>query len=117
VKRYVNKRHLEPTRIVGEPEPGFFKVQLQSRGPYYAAKVQYAPSQDPITGEELDRSWFWSVWIDGDLVADPAPCPVVAGVFRVWEHGTTISEREYAEMIARSVYERHMKFKPWKEEV
>lgn len=116
-KTYRNKRHMEPSRIVGEPEAGFFKVQLQSRGPYFAAKIHYAPSQDPLTGEELDRSWFWSVWIDGDLVAPAAPCPVAAGVFRVWEHGTTISEAEYERMIARSKADRSVSFKPMKEEV
>jgi hypothetical protein len=107
-----NPRHLEPSRIVGEPEEGFFKVQLMPRGPYYAARIAYRPSQDPLTGEELDRSWYWRVEIDGDLVGEASPDPVAAGVFTVWEHGLSITEQEYHKMLEQSKKDRNISFKP-----
>ena len=111
----INKRHLEPARVVGEPEPGFFRVQLVSRGPYYGARIEYAPSTDPETGEPMDRTWWWTATIDGELVADPAPCPVAAGVFKVWEWGSSIGEEEYNGLIERSKRERSVRFKPFEE--
>lgn len=105
-KRYVNRRHLEPARIVGEPEPGWFRVQLAKKGRWYGAKVTHAPTEDPLTGEALDRPWYWRTEIDGDVIGEPSPDPVLAGVFQVWEHGTTITEEEYHRLIAESKAER-----------
>ena len=87
-------------RALAKPEPGFYRVRLIRGGPWVAARISYGPPPDPETGEPLDRSWFWTVEIDGQLYADPSPSWRRAGVDRVWLFGEKITEAEYDYLLA-----------------
>lgn len=78
-----------------DPKPGFYSVKLVKGGPAVGARIEHAPSTDPETGEVLDRSWFWSAWIDGKLAGSPSPDPMAAGCYRISVFGTPITEAEY----------------------
>ncbi len=88
------------TRPLADPRPGFFKMRLVRGGPFVGAEIRHGPAHDPETGEELDRSWMWEALINGKHVRQPAGDPLNAGVFRVWESGTEITEAEYRYLIA-----------------
>ena len=98
------------TRLLNEPEPGFFKMRLIRGGPWVPAKIVYGPPTDPETGEALDRPHLWETWINGTLIAVPSPDPWKARVDRVW-HGahpldyenltSEAAEKEYDYMLRR----------------
>lgn len=83
-----------PARRADRPDPGFYKVRLVKGGPHVAARITWAPATDPVTGEMLDRSWFWTVTINEEPVANPSTCPWLAGAERVFL-GERIDEAEY----------------------
>jgi hypothetical protein len=55
------------------PVAGFYKSRMVRGGPWVPIRIWLAPSTDPVTGEELDRSPTWHAErlgreIDVDLV-------------------------------------------------
>lgn len=94
----VNPRHAQATRNISRPEPGWFLLRLVKGGPLVGACITYEPSRDPVTDEPCDRSWWWSAWINGELVGEPGVRPNDQ-VFRIWESGDRIDEAEYSYMI------------------
>jgi hypothetical protein len=54
----------------------------------------------------MDRSWLWSVWINGALAYDPSPDPIAAGCERVLPYGFPIDQAEYDYLIAAGDYAR-----------
>jgi hypothetical protein len=93
-------------RDISRPRPGLYKMRLVKGGPWCPARIQFAPSRDPLTNEPMDRSPLWSAEIAGALIADPAPCPVAAGVMRIWESGRHIDLAEYRYLQAQAEYDR-----------
>lgn len=94
------------TRRMNEPEPGHYLVRLTKGGPLVAARIVYQPATDPVTGQLLDRSWYWWAWIDGRLIAEPSPSWVASGVDRIWHSGERCTPHEY---------NRRLKLKDWAE--
>lgn len=51
----------------GDLKPGYYKTRLVKGGPYVAAQLCYGPPLDPETGDPLDRSWRYTVRLNGEL--------------------------------------------------
>lgn len=79
---------------VTEPVAGFYRGKLVSGGVRGGIHLWYGPPHDPVTGEELDRSWRWQAHFDGEPVAFD----------RVWPQcaGDPITETEYRRYVART---------------
>ncbi len=50
---------------VSEPTAGYFRLRLVAGGPKVGVRLFYGPPLDPVTGEELDRSWRWQAECNG----------------------------------------------------
>lgn len=83
---------------VSRPTAGFYKMRLRSGGVFGAVKVWNGPPLDPVTGEELDRSWRWQALFDGAEI----------DIDRVWPNcgKTPVSEAEYTRLLTRAVWAR-----------
>ena len=92
-------RRDQPSRRVDAPVPGFFRLKLVKRGVFVGAQIIYAPTADPVTGEPLDRSWYWHGVLNG--VPDPNPMPIpTPRTWQIWLHGDPIPEAEYRFLVA-----------------
>lgn len=87
------------------PSPGLFKLQLVRGGPYVAARINHAPTRDPLTNEQLDRSWYFEAEIDGASVDEISPSPS-ATVWQIWEFGVRINDAEHRYLIELASYAR-----------
>jgi len=78
---------------VAAPESGYFRYRLRSDGVRGGVKIWFGPPHDPVTGEELDRSWRWQAAFNGQPVEFD----------RVWPActGNPISEAEYRRYCSR----------------
>ena len=86
--------------------PAYFAVRLCKGGPRIALKIYYGPPSDPLTGEPLDRSPRWQVWLSGELQENhadfivhfqPDGSPVVVGEeISAEEHEYLLQLRSYA---------------------
>lgn len=47
------------------PVAGHYRMRLRSGGVFVGVRVWHGPPHDPVTGEEMDRSWRWQAEIDG----------------------------------------------------
>lgn len=56
------------------PVAGFYRARLVSGGHPVGVRIWHGPPHDPITGEELDRSWRWQATMNGEPI----------DLFRVW---------------------------------
>lgn len=51
------------------PVAGFYRIRLGAGTVALAIKIWFGPPHDPVTGEEMDRSWRWQVQADdGELL-------------------------------------------------
>lgn len=83
-------------RVLDRPAPGCWMMRMAKGAALSAVRIDHGPATDPVTGERLDRSWMWSACVNGELLADPSPDPVAAGVFRIWHRrGEPCSEADY----------------------
>ena len=78
---------------VDQPVAGFFKMRMVSGGAFVGVRLWNGPPKDPVTGEELDRSWRWQAEANGSPV----------NLERVWPRCARdpISATEYAYLAAR----------------
>ncbi len=84
----------------------FYAVRLVKGGPRVPCKIWYGGPIDPLTGEEMDRSPRWQVWLSGELQDDisnvilhfePDGTPIVKGEeIDAVEHEYLLQLREYA---------------------
>lgn len=83
---------------VTTPVAGFYLCRLVKGGIRGAVRLYYGPPLDPVTGEELDRSWRWLAEFNGE----PLPFD------RVWPGcaGDPISEGDYRRYVARQRWAR-----------
>lgn len=80
---------------VGEPVAGFYKVKLSRDTVLRAVRLVYGPPLDPVTGEELDRSWRWMAYLDdGSLANFDTVWPKCAG--------DPITEQDWKISVART---------------
>lgn len=87
-----------PSREIGKPRPGFFKLQVVRNGPYVPCLIFHSSATDPETGERLDRSLYYAALINGAAVGDISPSPSDE-VWMIWTHGVQITEDEYEHML------------------
>lgn len=80
------------------PTAGLYKMRRARNSVFYAARVWYGPPHDPLTGEELDRSWRWQATLDGKE----------ADLERVWPYCIRypVKEPEYRFLLAIREWER-----------
>lgn len=75
------------------PVAGFYRFRLRAGSVRGVVKIWHGPPHDPVTGEELDRSWRWQARFNGEYI----------DVDRVWpacaKHPT--DEQHYRRVIAR----------------
>ena len=50
------------------PIAGYYRMKLRSGGVRGVVKLVYGPPLDPVTGEELDRSWRWQAFFNGEMI-------------------------------------------------
>lgn len=81
------------------PVAGFFRHRLRGGAVKVGIRIHYGPPLDPITGEELDRSWRWMSDVNGEPYGD---------FDRVWPGctGEPISEAEYRTYCERQRWAR-----------
>lgn len=84
---------------VSRPVAGLFRTKLSSRSVAVGVRIHYGPPLDPVTGEELDRSWRWQAEVNGEPYGD---------FDRVWPAcaGEPISEQRYREYCERQRWAR-----------
>jgi hypothetical protein len=84
---------------VERPTVGFYKLKLSRGTVLRAVHLWYGPPADPVTGEELDRSWRWQAMLDdGALIDFERVWPVCAG--------DPITEQEFKRCVARVEWAR-----------
>lgn len=93
----------QPVRMAGgidvtTPVAGLFRHRLTSGGVAVAVRIWFGPPKDPVTGEELDRSWRWQAEADGHYIDFDRVWPVCAG--------SPIDEKEYSRLLSQSDWAR-----------
>lgn len=73
---------------VSRPAEGCFRFKLRSGGVYGGVRIYFGPPVDPVTGEELDRSWRWQAEYNGEPIDFDRVWPACAG--------DPIDQQEYA---------------------
>lgn len=63
----------KPARATGgydvtQPTAGTYQMRLIAGGPKVGIRIFYGPPLDPVTGEELDRSWRWQAEANGQPI-------------------------------------------------
>lgn len=54
---------------VSTPAAGFYRMRLSQGTIAVAIRLWFGPPHDPVTGEEMDRSWRWQAQThDGELL-------------------------------------------------
>ena len=83
---------------VSKPAAGFFRFKMRSGGVYGGVRIWFGPPHDPVTGEELDRSWRGQAEFNGQ------PCDFD----RVWPAccAMPITEIDYNRYCARTDWAR-----------
>lgn len=75
------------------PVAGYYRFRLRSGGVRGVVRIWHGPPHDPVTGEEMDRSWRWQAQFNGEYI----------DVDRVWPTcaGDPTDEQHYRRAIAR----------------
>lgn len=83
---------------VSQPVAGFFHFKLGGGSVAGGVRIWFGPPHDPVTGEELDRSWRWQAHFNGEPV----------DFDRVWPSctGQPIAETDYNRLCARAEWAR-----------
>lgn len=81
------------------PVAGHFRGRLSGGSVRVGIRIWHGPPCDPVTGEELDRSWRWQAEVNGELFDD---------FDRVWPGctGDPITEADYLTFCARAQWAR-----------
>jgi hypothetical protein len=97
-EREVRAVHVEGAVDISQPVEGFYRMRLSRGSVAVGIKLWFGAPHDPITGEELDRSWRWQA------LADDEPIDLE----RVWPQcaAEPIAEAEYRRMVARKAWAR-----------
>lgn len=83
---------------VSKPVEGYYRHRLRSGGVRGGVRIFYGPPRDPVTGEEMDRSWRWQAEFDGSLVEFDDIWPACVG--------DPITEGDYQAFCARAAWAR-----------
>ena len=50
------------------PVAGFYRFRRRKAAIFAPLRIWYGPPHDPVTGEEMDRSWRWQAELAGELI-------------------------------------------------
>lgn len=78
-QREVRPVHVEGAVEIAEPVAGFFRMRLTQGSVRGGVRIWNGPPHDPVTGEELDRSWRWQAECNGEPIDFERVWPVCAG--------------------------------------
>lgn len=54
---------------VEQPVAGYYRIRMGAETVAMGVRLWFGPPHDPVTGEEMDRSWRWQVQADdGELL-------------------------------------------------
>lgn len=101
--RSYNERSHAPIAIEGAvdvttPVAGFYRHRMAQGTVAGGVRLWFGPPCDPVTGEEMDRSWRWQAEFDGENVEFDRVWPVCAD--------EPITETEYRRRINRKAWAR-----------
>lgn len=85
---------------ISQPVAGFFRFKLGGGSVAGGVRIWFGPPHDPVTGEELDRSWRWQAHFNGEPV----------DFDRVWPActGEPITQIDYSRLCARTEWARRI---------
>ncbi len=97
--RYAAPQPAKPMSVgfdAATPTPGFYRYRLVRGGHPVGVRIFYGAPRDPVTGEEMDRSWRWQA------TANNAPIDLE----RVWPMcgREPIDEAEHDYLAARQAW-------------
>jgi hypothetical protein len=64
---------------VTRPAEGYYRFRLRSGSVFGGVRIWYGAPLDPVTGEELDRSWRWQALFNGEPIDLDRVWPTCAG--------------------------------------
>lgn len=75
-------------------EEGYYRIRRNAGSVWRPIAIWFGPPLDPVTGEELERSWRWQILFCGRFIWDES---------LVWPYckGEPIDRAEYDYLIAR----------------
>lgn len=90
---------------ISQPVAGFFRFKLGGGSVAGGVRIWFGPPHDPVTGEELDRSWRWQAHFNGEPV----------DFDRVWPSctGEPITQIDYSRLCARTEWARRIAADTW----
>lgn len=83
---------------VDKPVAGYYRMRLRSGGVPVGIKIWHGPPHDPVTGEELDRSWRWQSLCNDEPIDFERVWPVCAN--------EPITEKTYNVIVQRQAWAR-----------
>lgn len=83
---------------VTTPVAGFYRQRLGRDTVIGGVRLWFGPPHDPVTGEEMDRSWRWQAEFNGEPIEFDRVWPVCAG--------DPIIEDDYRRYCARVAWAR-----------
>lgn len=82
------------------PIAGFYRMRLGAGTVAVGIRLWFGPPHDPVTGEELDRSWRWQAQADDGAMLDMArvwpSCaknPITEADFKARQHRTAWAQQ------------------------
>ena len=84
---------------VTTPVAGYYRYRLHSGAVRGGVRLWHGPPHDPVTGEEMDRSWRWQAEMDGEPIDFNRVWPACAK--------EPITEEEYKRYVARAAWARN----------
>lgn len=72
---YGDRANVRPMQVAGAldvsvPVAGFYKMRLRSGAIKSGVHILHGPPLDPVTGDQLDRSWRWQAFVNGEYFDD-----------------------------------------------
>jgi hypothetical protein len=97
-EREVRAVHVEGAVAVDKPVAGFYRMRVGRNTVAIGINLWFGAPHDPVTGEELDRSWRWQALADDEPI----------DFNRIWPDcaADPITEHEYRRMVARKAWAR-----------
>lgn len=77
--REVRPVHVAGAASITTPVAGFYRTKLRSGGVLVGIRLWHGAPHDPVTGDELDRSWRWQAECNGELIDFDRVWPACAG--------------------------------------
>lgn len=84
---------------VSTPCEGYYRHRMRSGAVYGGVHIWFGPPFDPVTGEEMDRSWRWQAKFNGQPIDLDYVWPVCA-----------------SKPISKPEYERYCQQQEWAQE-